>query len=142
MNIAVLDYPISYIPYTSQVPSTSPIYDQFPMYTHRTIYVVSIDNEEIALSRTAVHLIRDKQKRAGSSSAKVTLAQKRPSALTSLDKHHALFDQSYFILDHVIHCHEVYSTDTPLEPSNFGQAIKGTNWVNWIKVAFAQYGKK
>ena len=35
--------------------------------------------------------------------------------------------------------HEVFSTITPEKPSNFGQALKGPDQVNWIKGAFAQY---
>ena len=44
MNITIIDYPISYIPYISQLPSMSPIIYQFIMDTPRKIYVVAIDN--------------------------------------------------------------------------------------------------
>ena len=45
MNINILDGTISSIPYISQIPSTIPIADQFPMNNHRKIYLVAIDNE-------------------------------------------------------------------------------------------------
>ena len=60
MNITILDYHISYVPYISQVPPTSPIIDQFPMDIHRNIYVLSIDNEDPLLESTYFQLLRDK----------------------------------------------------------------------------------
>ena len=61
MNITMLDYTISSIPYISQVPSTSPISDKFPMDNWRNIYVVAIYNEDPAPATTDVQLLQDKQ---------------------------------------------------------------------------------
>ena len=61
MNITILDYPISSIHYISQVPSTYPIYENFPMDIRHNIYVVSIDNDYPNISTTVVQLLRDKQ---------------------------------------------------------------------------------
>ena len=43
-NITILNYPISSIPYISQIPSIFSIYNNFPMDTRCNIYVVAIDN--------------------------------------------------------------------------------------------------
>ena len=43
-NITILYDSISSIPYISQVPSSYPISDQFPMSTHCNIYMIAIDN--------------------------------------------------------------------------------------------------
>ena len=61
MNITIIDDPISYIPYISQVPSISPIADQFPMDSYRNIYVVAIDNEDISPASSSVQLLRYKK---------------------------------------------------------------------------------
>ena len=45
MNIPILDDPICYIHYISQLPPNSPTIDQFTMYTRLNIYIVVIDNE-------------------------------------------------------------------------------------------------
>ena len=44
MNITILDHPIFYIIYISQVLSMSPIVDKLPMDARRNIFVVTIDN--------------------------------------------------------------------------------------------------
>ena len=55
-----LDDNISSITYISQVPSASPITDQFTMDTCRNICVVDIDNEQTYLAYSAVQLLRKK----------------------------------------------------------------------------------
>ena len=85
INITIIENPISYITYISQVPSTSPIAYQFPMNTHRNIYLVSIYNEDPSLASSSLQLIWDKQKQAISASVVITLARKNPYALTSLE---------------------------------------------------------
>ena len=62
MKITIIDYHISYIIYISQVPSTSPIVDQFYMDACRNIYAVAIDNEEPLPDSTSVQMLRGKQK--------------------------------------------------------------------------------
>ena len=57
MNITILDYLVFSIPYISQVPSTYPISDQFPMDTCRNIYVVAIYSEDPSMSTTDVQLL-------------------------------------------------------------------------------------
>ena len=74
MNITLLYYPISSIPNTYQVTSSSPIDDQFPMDTRRKIHVLSIDNDEPELTATASHIIRDRPKHYISLSIKITLS--------------------------------------------------------------------
>ena len=44
INFTILNDPIFYIPYISQLLSTPPIADKFPMDDHRNIYMVAIDN--------------------------------------------------------------------------------------------------
>ena len=89
------------------------------MYTRRTIYVASIFNDEPALVKTDVQVLPDKQKRARSSSVMITLSQRHPSALTSLEEQRALFDQCRNLLEPAIHHHEALSTKTPDKPSIF-----------------------
>ena len=61
MNVTILDYPISCIPYIYKVPSTSLIEDKFTMDSHRNIYAVVIDNEETSLASSAIQLLQDKK---------------------------------------------------------------------------------
>ena len=98
-------------------------------------------NHEPSVASTAVQLIRDKQKRARSSSVTNTLARRHLSIITSLEENRAFFDQGRPLLEPEIHHHEFLSTTTPDKPSNFGQSLKGPDQVNWIKVAYAQYYK-
>ena len=84
MNINILYDPIFSIPYIHQLPSTSPIYDQFTMDNLSNNYVIAIDNEDPSLDTTDVQRIQDKQKGSISSSVIITDTQQRPSALTSL----------------------------------------------------------
>ena len=63
------------------------------MDTRRKIYVVAIDYNDPSLASTDVQLIQDKQKRSRYSSVIITLAQRHPSAITSIEEHHALFNQ-------------------------------------------------
>ena len=93
MNIKNLDYLIFSIPYISQVISIPPISDQFPINTHRNIYVLSIDNEDPSLASTDVQLLQDKQKCTIYFSVTITLDPIYTSALTSLEEHLSLFDQ-------------------------------------------------
>ena len=93
MNIKILDDTIFYIPYISQVISIPPISDQFPINTHRNIYVLSIDNEDPSLASTDVQLIQDKQKCTISFSVTLTLNPRHKSALPSFEEHLSLFDQ-------------------------------------------------
>ena len=74
MKTTILDYPISYILYICQVPSTLPIIYQFPMVTHRNIYMLVIYNEQTSLPSTYFQLFWEKQKRYISSSAILNLA--------------------------------------------------------------------
>ena len=60
MNTTILDYPIFYVTYISQVPSNSPIDDQIPLDTGQNIYVVSIENQDPSLAATAFQMLRDK----------------------------------------------------------------------------------
>ena len=85
MNTTILDDPIYSIHYISQVPSTSPISEIFPIDTRRKIYVVAIDNEEPSLASTSVQLIQYKQKCAISSSVMITLSWRHTSAIASLE---------------------------------------------------------
>ena len=98
-------------------------------------------NHEPSVASTVVQLIRDKQKRAISSSVTITLDQRHPSTLTSLEENRAFFDQGLPLLEPDTHHHEFLSTTTPDKPSNFGQSLNGTDQVNWIIVAYAQYYK-
>ena len=139
MNIIVLDYPISYIPWIYQVPSTSPISDQFPMDSCRNIYVVFIYNEEISLESAAVPLLQYKLKQDIFSYVTLSLDQRHPSELASPEEHCALFDQGYPRLEPNTHHHEVLSTTTPKKHFNFVQAFKGPNQVNFSKGAFGKY---
>ena len=66
----------------------------------------------------------------------ITLAQQLTSAIASLEEHCAFFDQGCTILEPALHLHEVLSTTTPEKISNFGQALKGNDRVNWIKGYF------
>ena len=102
MNITIIYDHISYITYISQLSSTSPILYQFPINACRNIYVVSIYNKDHSLTSSAVQLIRGKQKRDISSSVMITLAQRYPSTLTSLEEHLALFDQAPPLLEPTI----------------------------------------
>ena len=103
--------------------------------------MVAIDNEEPVLSVKAFPILWDKQKRARSSYGKITLDWWRPYALTSLEEHCAFFDQDRPILEPSIHHQKFFSTTSHVEPSNFGQALKGPKWFNWIKFSFGQYDK-
>ena len=125
MNITILDDTISSIPYISQVSSTSSIADQFTMDTLQNIYVVAIDNEEPAIATTAVQLLQDKQKCVRSSSVMTTIDWQRPYVITYFEEHRALFDQGCPILEPDLHHHEVFSTNNPDKPSNFGHG----NWL-------------
>ena len=73
------------------------------------------------------------KKRARSSSATITLARSHPYGLTSFEEHRYLFDQGPPLLYTTILHHEVFSTITSDRPSNFGQTLKVTDQVNWIK---------
>ena len=68
----------------------------------------------------------------------LTLARRYPSALTYLEEHHALFDQVCPLLEPNIRHNEAFFTITYEKPSNFGQALKGPDQVNWIKCSFAK----
>ena len=107
----------------------------------RDIYVASIDNEEPALSETAVQILQNRQKITTAFSANITFSQQHNSSLTYLKEHHAFFDQGRPILDPSSHHHEVFPTTTLEEPNDFGQSLKGPNQVNWIKGAYAKYDK-
>ena len=61
MNITILDDPISSSSYISQLSSTAPISYQFPVDICRNIYVLSIDNEDPALTTTDVQILCEKQ---------------------------------------------------------------------------------
>ena len=61
MNTTIIYDNISYIPYISQVSSTSLITDQFPIDNLRNIYVSAIDNEDPSLASYAIQLIRGKK---------------------------------------------------------------------------------
>ena len=61
MNITVLDYLSSSIPFIYQSTSTSPIVDQFPTDNRLNIYFIYIDNEGPTLTATAVQILRDRQ---------------------------------------------------------------------------------
>ena len=111
MNIIILDDHISYIPYIFQVPSTSPISDQFTMNTCRNSYVVAIDNEYPSLAYSSVQLLCDKQKRSRSSSVRLTLDRSHLSTLTSLEEHCTFFDQCGPLLEPTI-CHHFFSPFT------------------------------
>ena len=89
INITIIIY---------QAPTTSPIANQFPMDDHENIYVVSIDNEDPSLASTAIQLLPDKQKRYRSSSVMLTLSERHPYKLTTLEEHFALFEQWYTLL--------------------------------------------
>ena len=134
MNITILDFPISNIPYIFKVPSTSLIIDQFPMDSYRNIYMISLENEDSSLESYAIKIIRRRKKLAGSSSVTLTLDWRHPSAITSFDKHHALLVQSHLLLETNIHHHEVFSTITPEKPSKFGQLLKGPDRVIGLSV--------
>ena len=82
-------------------------------------------NHEPSVASTAVQLIRDKKKRARSSSVTITLACIHPSTLTSLEENRAFFDQGRPLLEPDTHYHEVFSTTTPDKTSNFGQSLEG-----------------
>ena len=82
-----------------------------------------------------------KTKCARSSSVNIIIARLHPSSLTYLEEHWALFDQGHHLLEYVICHHEFFFATTTDKPSNFGKAFKGTDWVNWIKGAFAKYYK-
>ena len=118
-NITICYDPISSIQYIPQIPSKSPIDDQFHMDTLRNIYVVEIDNEETDFATTNVHILGYKKKRAISSSINITLSPKHPSALTSLEEHCDFFDQGRPMIEPYTHHHTLFSTTTPVEPSNF-----------------------
>ena len=107
MNINILDYPISHIPYFSLVLSTSPMTYQFPIDSFRKVYVVSVENEDTSLASSAVQLLRDK-KRAISSDVILTLAWMHPYALISLEENCALFEQFHILLEPSIRHHEVF----------------------------------
>ena len=98
------------------------------MDTRHNIYVLAIDNYEPALYETAVQILQDKH--AWYSYDKITLTWQCPSALTSHEEHLNFFDQVHPILEPVIQHHEVFYTTTPVEPSNFNQALKGPNYIN------------
>ena len=68
-----------------------------------------------------------------------TLDQYYLSSLTTLEEHRNLFNQGHPILEPEIWHHEVFSTTTPLEHTNFVQSIKVQDQVNWIKGSYAQY---
>ena len=86
-------------------------------------------------------MLCDKQKRARSSSITITLAWQHISTITSLEENRTFFYQGRPLLEPDTHHREVFSTTTPDKPSNFGQAIKGPDQNNWIKVAYEQYYK-
>ena len=109
------------------------------MDARRNIYVVSTDNEYPSLAYPDVQLLRDKQKGSRSSYIMLTLALRHTYSLTSLEKYHAFFDQCRPLLEPTIFHDEVFSAITPEKTSNFGQTLKGPDWVNWIKVSLAQY---
>ena len=111
-------YPI--LPTSPKYLQLPPTADKFPMDALRNIYIVSLNNDDTSLASTAVQLIRDKQKRAISSSVILTLAQRHPYALTSLEKIRAIFEQGRFLLEPTIRYHEVFYTIIPEKPSNFG----------------------
>ena len=71
----------------------------------------------------------------------LTLVWSHPYALTSLEEHRAFFDQFRPPLYPNVSHNGVFPTITPEKHSNFGQSLKGTDRVNWIQVAFAQYYK-
>ena len=128
----IFDYHVSSIPYISQLSSMPPIAGQFPMGTFPNNYVLAIDNEENDLTTTAVQLICDKQKRAKSSSVTITLAWRRPSALTSIEEYHAFFDQVQTLLEPVIHHHEVFSVTTLGVLAKIRRFVMGGNRVDFM----------
>ena len=106
---------------------------------HRNFCVVYIDNEDNSLQYYASQILRDKQKRSRSSSLTLTLDWRHSYTLNSLEEHRAFFDQYRLLLEPTFCQHEVLPTITTEEPSNFVQAFKGTNQVNFIKYAFETY---
>ena len=54
MNTTILEDHISYVTYISEVQSTLPIADKFPMDDCRNIYVVAIENEYTSLAPSDV----------------------------------------------------------------------------------------
>ena len=119
----------------------TPVLTSLRVYTRCKIYMLAIDNEEPALSITALQILWDKQQRGISSSGKITPYRWRPSVITSLEGHCALFDQGRHILEPSIHHQKFFSTTSHVEPSNFGQALKGPKCFNWIKCSFEKYDK-
>ena len=83
------------------------------MNARRNVYVVAIYNENPSLSSSDVQILWDKQKRARSSSVVISLFRRYPSALPSLDKHRAFFDQVIPLLEPNIRHHGVFSAITP-----------------------------
>ena len=98
-SIIILDDPISYISYISQVRAKSPMDEHFPIYTRHKIYMVSIGNDDYSLVITAVQLLQDKQKHRRYSFITTTLACQHPATFTSLEEHHVLFDQGRTLLE-------------------------------------------
>ena len=111
------------------------------MNTCHNIYVLAIDNKELAITTTAVQLTRYKQKRSRSSSVTTSLARQHPSALAYLEKYGAFLYQSRTILEPSNHHHQLLSTTTTWKYSSFVQALKVINWVNYIKGDIALYDK-
>ena len=70
----------------------------------------------------------------------ITLTRRHPYTLTYIEEHCAFFDQERTLLEPTIR-HDGFSTINPEKPSNFGQAPKWPDQVNWIKSAFAKNDK-
>ena len=85
MNITIIDDPISYISYISQVSSTSPIADQFTVDAFRNIYVLSVYNKEPSLASTDAQLIQYRKEKSRLSYVMLTLACRPTYVLASLE---------------------------------------------------------
>ena len=107
MNITILDYHISYISYITQLPSMSPIEDQFATDARRNVYVVAIYNEDPLSVSTTVQLLRDKQKRDRLSYLTPTLTWRHPSTIILLEGNCDFFYHSHPLLEPNIYHHEI-----------------------------------
>ena len=130
MNITVLDNPIFNIPCVPSVPISSPVADQFPIDACKDVHIMAVNSQEPALVTSAVQLLKEHQKHARTSPDHLALARCRPSAITSLQEHHAFFDQDQPLIQPTMTNHKVFSTVKLDEPTNFGQALKGKDHNN------------
>ena len=83
------------------------------MDTRQKIYVTAIGNEDSVHAKTAVCILWDRKKYARSSCLNITLSQRHPSALTSLEGHQAFLGQFHPIMESNIQHHK-FSPAPPL----------------------------